>query len=131
MIVLSAQIFPEERNHVPILDQCAADELGRTRRIEPGGVIEVAVSTVLEMNPVGVARQPVEKASVSVAELLHECVVVATAENEKWPVKSGYGEIVKSTVETQSGFDACFSSAGRGAGSASERKTEDAGMIQI
>ena len=120
MIVFITQIFPEKGDDAAILNECAADERGRSRRVEPGRVVEVAMSAVLEMYPVGVMRQPIEQAPVSVAELLHERVVIAAAENEKWPVKSRYGKIVKSTVERQSGFDARFSSTGRGAGSAAK-----------
>src|SRR2546428_772775 len=89
------------------------------------------MGAVLDVHPIGVECQPIEKIPVSIAELLHERVVIAAAENEKWPVKSWNGKIVKPTVETQSGFDARFLSACRGAGSAAPRMAENTNMIQI
>ena len=60
MIILSTQIFSEEGDNIQILNEGAPGDGGRRRRVEPRRVSEVAMRAVLDVHPIGVARQPIE-----------------------------------------------------------------------
>src|SRR5437879_8111854 len=105
MIILSTQILSEERDDVEVLNLRTA-KVGRgSWIIEPGHLVEIEMDAVGEVCVVRIVRQSAEEIRVSVAELLHVGVLIATAQDQKGPVKCRDRNHGPSAIETESGFN--------------------------